>query len=135
MSTAFGLNLFLLSHLSGAGQVCALLQGALSPCYLGDSAAPGQSRAALEKEGSTWPLSWLRDTVGSQGKGRDWCAGLQTRVGSPGTRVIHRLLVFGCLGSSQWPWITPVASELECKLVAAGVAGVCASLDPWPCLS
>lgn len=64
--------------------------------------------------------------------------GCKAWVGSPethGTRVIHRVLVSGLCGKQPVALDNTCGIKLECELVAAAVAGVCASLDLWPCHS
>lgn len=130
MSTAFGLNLFLLSHLSVSRcrEVGALLQAALSPPGLGAlllcSAALGSVHVAACP-------GW--GTLQGHGEGERLVCRAAPKTHS--TRVTHGALVSAWLGSSLWSWIAPVASKLRCELLAAAVAGLCASLDPWPCLS
>lgn len=116
MSTAFGLNLFLLSHLSmswwrSAGQLGALLRElcpspeAQGPCWPGDSAAPGQNIAGEGREHE----AMCPGRVTGEGERLVCRAG----VGSPGTlgtRVIHRVLVSGLSGKQ------PVGLENTCGI-------------------
>lgn len=148
MSTAFGLNLFLLSHLSmswccsarrcepSCRELCPSPEARGPCCSAGVGTVRLQGGAELHwrRKGSTWPRVLAEGHRRVTGEGeRLVCRAANLRLGQ--LKLMALVLSTGCLESSLRPWITPVASKRECKLVAAGVSGVCASLDPWLCCS
>lgn len=109
---------------------CVPLQRHEDPAAL---LAWGQSSSrAGEGKGARGPLAEGHCRVTGEG---ERLVSRAANLGLGHLKLMALVLSTGCLEGSLWPWKTPVASKLECKLVAAGVSGVCASLDPWLCFS
>lgn len=116
MSTAFGLNLFLLSHLWVSWWRSAEPSWGRGPCCSAGLELQGGAELLWRRKGARGCVlaeghCWGRGEIGVQG-----CKAPVGSAGTRGTRVIHRVLVSGLCGKQPVALDNTCGIKLECEL-------------------